>query len=239
MSQPDATQLSWRNIVTIIAIAVTAIALMAGIVVFALGGPGALLGKESSEQPEKLTTYRTHLYEQLDLPGPAFVFDYPENWKIDAECNPNSFSETINLETDTGKHVHFAFGAAIGTTGGGPTDEQLAKADFNAEAYPGLEQPESCEDYWWKNHWDRSSDGEIAELSLSVNRWERTVPQLGLREGYMLVDAAHPGNVFWYYGGVQCLCMDEPGSFTEDEEREIVQVLASLRQEPAQKAPVS
>lgn len=242
-----------RQIIAIIAIVAVAIAIMGGTIAFALGGSGAPPDsnkpqaapvekeeqtapvEEEKEQPKKQATYRTQLYKQLGLPGPTLVFDYPEDWTIDASCNPDRFSEVVNLKTPTGKLIHFAYGEGVATTGGGATGEQFAEAHFDAKAYPDLRKPNACEGYWWKGGLDLSSDSDAANLSLSVNRWERAAPQLGVRSGFALVDTRRSGgDVFWYYGPVQFFCMDAPDPDEDAESSEIIQVLASLRQEPTE-----
>lgn len=216
---------SKSTIVAIIAIAVGAIAIMAAIVAFALGGPGALFGKESSEQPEKLTTYRTHLYERLGLPGPAFAFDYPDNWTVTKEeCDPDGFSEHVVLTSDSGRTVDFNFGnACVSTSFIGPS-EKVASLDFSPEPYADLERPPMVHDYEWHD----LSDDEIRALDFKVSSVSRP-EHLGKGFGYSTGG--------WYYGYFQFMSLGFAKSgtdvFSETDKREVIQILSSLRQEPA------
>lgn len=204
-------------------ITVVAIAAMAAIVAFALGGPSTVMGQEGADVP-KTTTYRTHLYEQLDLPGPAFVFDYPGNWSIsNEECDSEKFSECVTLTSDSGRTIEFKFGnACVSTSFIGPSEE-IACLDFNPEPYPDLERPSMLHDYGWYN----MTDNEIRELSFKVASISRP-EHLGKGFGYSTGG--------WYYGYFQFMCVGfaKQGNdvFAEDETREVVQILSSLRQEP-------
>ena len=207
-------------VVAIAAIAIVSIAIMAAISAVALGG-----FKLPTKHDEGMETYRTHLYEQLDLPGPAFVFDYPTNWSIASEeCNPEKFYEYVTLASDSGRTIEFRFGnACVSTSFIGPS-EVVAETDFSPDPYPNLERPPMLHDYEWHD----MTDGEIRALSFTVRSISRP-EQLGKGFGYNVGG--------WYYGWFQFMSLGFASqgndTFAEDETQEIIQILSSLRQEPA------
>ena len=183
-----------------------------------------------SQQNVNLYTYQTHLFERLGLPGPCFVFEYPDGWRVtQEECRPQVFFELVSLTSDEGHTITFAFGNAIASTSGRTTDV-LGEIDFNSDVYSDLQLPESASEYMKRNQ----TDEEIRDLKLQVRGWERE-EQLGAGRGFYVTDSA--GNDPYYYGYFQFMCIGAASrgtdQFSADEEREILQILSSLRQRPA------
>ena len=192
-----------------------------------------------------LHTYTTRFGEVNQLTYPRFSFDYPDNWKITSE-EVTEIAEEVRLTNDTGITVtYWNFHGMRDLTG--PTRD-MNRVDVtraaDASFVPGYVQATDYSDLGafmvgklkTVGQYDMLGDGAYQETENGPVRYA-LLPEREVGEQEECVIVGLPTFSFWYGGHISLIANSPSGEFTEQEEKEVVAILSSFRDDAT--APAS
>ncbi len=198
--------------------------------------------------PTDLNTYYVRYGDLYMVDAPRFCFDYPDNWKVEREETSQEvkelFGEQVVLSNDRGVTVTYLYyNRNPGTLGGGgryiTRYEAVKEADAAFEPY----MPETDREMDPGNmvvarvrqtgFMLLDTDTDFAEVDGRI--FYALLPEALLEEsGGVLEPYGETGAMetfsFNYYGFYALIAQAPEGGFTEEEEREVVEILASFRE---------
>ncbi len=223
------------------------------------GGEGTVLpvGEEESspDLPGETHTYNTRYGDVYFVDAPRFGFNYPDGWKVEKEETSqdmsNLFGEQVVLSNDRGVTVTFMYyNGNPGNLGAGGRYMARYEAVKVAEAAfePYTPETEEERENNWNSDWDlgnmvvaRMKQTGIMEIyetdyaEVDGVTFYALLPQARLEESQGVIESygetgAMEDFSFNYYGYYGLMAQAPDGKFTEAEEREVVGILASFRE---------
>lgn len=187
---------------------------------------------------ELQNTYTTRFGEINLITYPTFSFDYPDDWTITSE-EVTPYSEKVILANNTGVSItYWNFGEMRDLTG--PTRginyidvTKMANSSF----VPGYVQATDYSDLGKfmvaKLETTGYCDMELGEdVALENSRVRYALlPESQIGEQTETVIVGLPTFSFWYAGHISLIADSPNGNFTEQEEKEIISIIASFREE--------
>lgn len=197
---------------------------------------------DSSKKEEKVelnNTYKTRLSEVDGVDCPIFDFDYPDNWKItNEEMHQDNCAEKVVLENDRGVTITYTdYGRKLEDYGSFLQVLKVSKVT-DSSFIPGYVGTDG----------ERSDLGEcmVAKIKTIGEMWkgvdmepeevDGAVYYAVVPESYLGIQYASGMDGFnmvcsFEYGSFYSFCAEAPdGKFTEEEEKEVVEILASFRE---------
>lgn len=182
-------------------------------------------------------TYTTQFGEVNQITYPDFSFDYPDSWEITSE-EVTQTSEKVILTNDTGATVtYWNFNGMRDLTG--PTRDmnrvevtKVASASF----IPGYVQATDYSDLGTfmvgklktVGQYDMLGGGEYQETADGRVRYA-LLPESEAGEQEECIIVGLPTFSFWYGSHISLIANSLSGEFTEQEEKEVVAILSSFR----------
>lgn len=201
--------------------------------------------KETSEEKKSIVelsnTYTTKFSTANAITYPNFVFDYPNNWTIIKE-EVTSTGETVILTNDKKTTITYSHigGIAEGQLGGGSSVTmkriEISKAG-DSRFIPGYVQATDYSDLGSfmvaklkvTGQLNMQTDSDFQNVDGAVSYAVIPESWTGIRDD---VRGVYAGEFAFYYSGYISFIAESPsGQFTSNEEREIVEILSSFRNE--------
>lgn len=198
--------------------------------------PDIITPKESGVELKH--TYITRFGEVNLVTYPAFSFGYPDGWTVASE-EVSTSSEKVVLTNSTGINVtYWNFGETRDLTGAtrdirGVDVTRVADASF----IPDYTQATDYSDLGkfmvarlkTTSECDMLSDGESIDIENGPVRYA-LLPESEVGEQYESIIAGLPTFSFWYAGHISFIADSPNGEFTEQEEKEVIAIIASFRE---------
>ena len=192
--------------------------------------------KESSVELKH--TYITRFGEENLVTYPAFSFGYPDGWTVASE-EVSTSSEKVVLTNSTGINVtYWNFGETRDLTGAtrdirGVDVTRVADASFIPDYAQATDYSDLGKFMVAKlkttSECDMLSDGESIDIDNGPVRYA-LLPESEVGEQYESIIAGLPTFSFWYAGHISFIADSPNGEFTEQEEKEVIAIIASFRE---------
>ena len=194
---------------------------------------------------ELSNTYTTRFSDVNQITAPTFTFSYPDGWSIESET-VDPTSEEVILSNSSGVTVtYWNFGGMRDLTGptreiNEVTVEQVADASF----IPGTIQATDYSDLGRFmvakieiiGQYDTYSGGDYTPVENGSVRYA-LLPKDQAGETQECIIPLLPTFSFWYGGHISMIANSPSGEFTEQEEKEIVAILSSFRDNSVSSEP--
>ena len=194
---------------------------------------------------ELSNTYTTRFSDVNQITAPTFTFSYPDGWSIESET-VDPTSEEVILSNPSGVTVtYWNFGGMRDLTGSTReinevTVEQVADASF----IPGTIQATDYSDLGRFmvakieiiGQYDTYSGGDYTPVENGSVRYA-LLPKDQAGETQECIIPLLPTFSFWYGGHISMIANSPSGEFTEQEEKEIVAILSSFRDNSVSSEP--
>ena len=194
---------------------------------------------------ELSNTYTTRFSDVNQITAPTFTFSYPDGWSIESET-VDPTSEEVILSNPSGVTVtYWNFGGMRDLTGptreiNEVTVEQVADASF----IPGTIQATDYSDLGRFmvakieiiGQYDTYSGGDYTPVENGSVRYA-LLPKDQAGETQECIIPLLPTFSFWYGGHISMIANSPSGEFTEQEEKEIVAILSSFRDNSVSSEP--
>lgn len=186
-------------------------------------------------------TYETKYGDVNAVTYPKFYFDYPNNWQISAE-EVSTTNERVVLSNERGATVTFSHigGVAEGQLGGGSAVTMrrvdISKAS-DSQFIPGYVQATDHSELGKfmvaklkvTGQLNMQTDSDFQNVDGAVAYAVIPESWVGTRDD---VRGVYAGEFAFYYSGYISFIAESPSEqFTSDEEREIIEILSSFRNE--------
>lgn len=198
--------------------------------------PDIITPKESSVELKH--TYITRFGEVNLVTYPAFSFGYPDGWTVASE-EVSTSSEKVILTNSTGINVtYWNFGETRDLTGAtrdirGVDVTRVADASFIPDYVQATDYSDLGKFMVAKlkttSECDMLSDGESVDIENGPVRYA-LLPESEVGEQYESIIAGLPTFSFWYAGHISFIADSPNGEFTEQEEKEVIAIVASFRE---------
>lgn len=194
---------------------------------------------------ELSNTYTTRFSDVNQITAPTFTFSYPDGWSIESET-VDPTSEEVILSNPSGVTItYWNFGGMRDLTGptreiNEVTVEQVADASF----IPGTIQATDYSDLGRFmvakieiiGQYDTYSGGDYTPVENGSVRYA-LLPKDQAGETQECIIPLLPTFSFWYGGHISMIANSPSGEFTEQEEKEIVAILSSFRDNSVSSEP--
>ena len=194
---------------------------------------------------ELSNTYTTRFSDVNQITAPTFTFSYPDGWSIESET-VDPTSEEVILSNPSGVTVtYWNFGGMRDLTGptreiNEVTVEQVADASF----IPGTIQATDYSDLGRFmvakieiiGQYDTYSGGDYTPVENGSVRYA-LLPKDQAGEAQECIIPLLPTFSFWYGGHISMIANSPSGEFTEQEEKEIIAILSSFRDNSVSSEP--
>ena len=194
---------------------------------------------------ELSNTYTTRFSDVNQITAPTFTFSYPDGWSIESET-VDPTSEEVILSNPSGVTVtYWNFGGMRDLTGSTReinevTVEQVADASF----IPGTIQATDYSDLGRFmvakieiiGQYDTYSGGDYTPVENGSVRYA-LLPKDQAGETQECIIPLLPTFSFWYGGHISMIANSPSGEFTEQDEKEIVAILSSFRDNSVSSEP--
>lgn len=208
-----------------------------------VGPDGEIL---ENDAPASLThTYTTRWGDVNSVTYPNFIFEYPDNWEITSEeVTPSS--ERVVLTSDTGATVTYwnHHDRRVLSDMTSKANRLYAKPVAEASFVPGLVQGTDYSDLGEfmvaeltvTGTYDPAVDDDFVFATDGRTRYA-LLP--GRRESQITeyITEGLPTVTFWYSGHISLIASTPTGTFTEQEEAEVISILSSFRVKPVAVEP--
>lgn len=184
-------------------------------------------------------TYTTRFEEINAVTYPVFVFDYPDNWTVTDEEVTIS-SEKVTLTSNTGVTiVYWHFGNMRDLKGAVRTINKvdithMADSNFTPSYVQATDYSDLGKFMVAKikvtAECDMLGDGEFHEVNSGRVRYA-LLPESELETQDEYLRSGLPTFSFWYGGHISMIAHTPNMVFTEQEEKEIIAILSSFREE--------
>lgn len=198
--------------------------------------------KQEDTSDKKLSlnsTYETQYSEITHTNFPQFAFDYPSSWKIDADANADG--ETVIISNERGVEITYShlIGVEAGSEAGGSSvamSRVEAEAVGNSEFKPTYIEGDDYSDIGdfvvaklkVTGELDMQNDTDYSNVDGAVSYGLIPTSLLGEQDVRVPYCIAYG----WQYADCVSLIADSPdGEFTKDEEKIIINILKSFREE--------
>lgn len=198
--------------------------------------PDIITPKESGVELKH--TYITRFGEVNLVTYPAFSFGYPDGWTVASE-EVSTSSEKVVLTNSTGINVtYWNFGATRNLTGAtrnirGVDVTRVADASFIPDYVQATDYSDLGKFMVAKlkttSECDMLSDGESVDIENGPVRYA-LLPESEVGEQYESIIVGLPTFSFWYAGHISFIADSPNGEFTEQEEKEVIAIIASFRE---------
>lgn len=198
--------------------------------------PDIITPKESGVELKH--TYITRFGEVNLVTYPAFSFGYPDGWTVASE-EVSTSSEKVVLTNSTGfKVTYWNFGATRNLTGAtrnirGVDVTRVADASFIPDDVQATDYSDLGKFMVAKlkttSECDMLSDGESVDIENGPVRYA-LLPKSEVGEQYESIIVGLPTFFFWYAGHISFIADSPNGEFTEQEENEVIAIIASFRE---------
>lgn len=198
--------------------------------------PDIITSKESSVELKH--TYITRFGEVNFVTSPTFSFGYPDGWTVASE-EVSTSSEKVVLTNSTGINVtYWNFSATRNLTGAtrdirGVDVTRVADASFIPDYVQATDYSDLGKFMVAKlkttSECDMLSDGESVDIENGPVRYA-LLPESEVGEQYESIIVGLPTFSFWYAGHISFIADSPNGEFTEQEEKEVIAIIASFRE---------
>lgn len=190
---------------------------------------------EQSENMYLNNTYVTRFGEINDIQYPVYSFDYSDNWEItNEECN--STQEFVTLTNERGVKVTFSHWNALESEtfqygGTGITNVEINEV-ANSNFVPGSVYGKDYSDFGdfmvAKIAKTSFEDGITGETMPCDGCFFAVLPKTEMGAAYYktAIEAAFS---FWHGNYISFVCMSPDFNYTEEEEKEIIEIMCSFR----------
>ncbi|RGC26481.1 hypothetical protein DWX59_16300 [Enterocloster aldenensis] len=181
-------------------------------------------------------TYITRFEEVNLVTYPAFSFDYPDGWTVTSE-EVTPYSEQVVLTNSRGVSItYWHFGKMRDLTGAirnirGVDVTRVADASFIPNYVQATDYSDLGKFMVAKlkitSECDMLSGGESIDIENGPVRYA-LLPESEVGEQYESMIVGLPTFSFWYAGHISLIADSPNGKFTEQEEKEVIAIIASF-----------
>lgn len=198
--------------------------------------PDIITPKESGVELKHI--YITRFGEVNLVTYPAFSFGYPDGWTVASE-EVSTSSEKVVLTNSTGINVtYWNFGETRDLTGAtrdirGVDVTRVADASFTPDYVQATDYSDLGKFMVARlkttSECDMLSDDESVDIENGPVRYA-LLPESEVGEQYESIIVGLPTFSFWYAGHISFIADSPNGEFTEQEEKEVIAIIASFRE---------